>query len=299
MESNQLKEFIMYKECKECVGDNYSVMKKSLIDGFTDKAQHCPFCGRYLGENDYHASEPSTIINRGANNVLGDREETHPAYAQLQFSRQSGGHSNLYGSAIKHQETIVMRVSNSKKISCEYSERYYTEHNPLIEVRMSQTQFSQAITSMNMGSGVPVTLESLRGKQMPKCEEESVAEIANRGLEQKIKKFADSISSGQARIKEILVKKGTIKVAERKEIGDIYGSLMQDLRSNIPFLHECMTEAYDKTANAAKADIEAFYTNAIMKMGMDALDEKRIAYKVNDAGRLEFDTDVVDAEIVK
>ena len=76
---------------------------------------------------------------------------------------------------------------------------------------------------------------------------------------------------------EIVVKKGTILKGERKEIKNIYDSLMQDLRSNMPFLHECMTEAYDKTAMSAKADIEAFYDNTIRRMGIEAMDDlKRI-----------------------
>jgi len=265
-------------------------------------AKYCPYCGRYLLKNDHNASEPATVVDKGNDNVLGSREETHPAYAQLSFSRQSGGHSNLYGSAIKHQETISMKVYPSKKMSSEYSERYYAEHMPYIEVRMSQSQFAQAITSMNMGSGVPVTLEALRGKCMPKCEEESISELANRGLNEKLNDFADKIVKGQDRVRDILDKKGTIKVGERKEISDTISMLMQDLRSNLPFLHECMTEAYDKTASATKADIEAFYTNAIMKMGIDAIHNKQIKYKVNDSGRLEIDNDcddVVDVEVIE
>ena len=262
-----------------CIGDAYDNMVNSLgiwSKGNDNKAQYCPFCGRYLGENDYHSTESPTIIE--TDSVLGDKEETHPAYAQLSFSRQSGGYNNLYGSAIKHQETICLTINPSKKLSSKWSERYYAENSPYIQVRMSQSQFAQAITSMNMGSGVPVTLETLRGKYMPKCEELSIAEIANKGLKEKLNNFADKITEGKTRVDEILNKKGTIKVGERKEIDNIIGKLMQDLRSNIPFLHECMTEAYDKTATAAKADIEAFYNNAIMKMGIDALEHKQIPY---------------------
>ena len=265
-------EIMPNKKCKHCIGD----MHEEYISKYPE-ASHCMFCGRYIRKNKYNVSEPATVIV-AKDDVLGNREESHPAYAQLQFSRQSGGYSHLYGSAIKHQETITMRVNMSRKVSSKYDERYYSEHMPLIEVRMSQSQFAQAITSMNMGSGVPVTLEALRGKVMPKCQEKTVSEIANRGLSEKMNEFADKISKDEGRIKEILEKKGTIKVGERKEIGSIYGLLMQDIRSNMPYLHECMIEAYDKTATASKADIEAFYTNAIMNLGLDALKEKQLSH---------------------
>ena len=274
----------MYKSCEHCTGDNYQIMLSLFDEVFDVDAQYCPYCGRYLRKNNYHLSEPPEIIKKD-NSVLGDIEERHPAYAQMSFSRQSGGYSNLFGSAIKHQETIVLSIHPSVKLTSEYSEKYFSRNMPYIEVRMSQSQFAQAITSMNMGSGVPVTLEGLRGKVLPKCEERTVSEIANDGLAQKMKKFADKISKGEFRVNEILSKKGNIKVGERKEIKNIYSMLMQDLRSNIPFLHTCMIEAYDKTAQSTKADIEAFYSNAIMRMGLEVLEEKK---------RIGIDDDVID-----
>ena len=257
------------KKCKMCTGDSLKGYREKF-----SKAEYCLYCGRYVGKNDYHATQKPEIIEHEG--FVGDKEERHPAYAQMSFNRQSGGHDNLYGSAIKHQETISMSITKSVKHTSEFSERYYAAGIPLIEVRMSQSQFAQLITSMNMGSGVPVTLEAVRGKTMPKCQEITVSERANKDLESRLNKFADKVSKGRDRVTEILVKKGAILKGERKEIKNIYDTLMQELRSNMPFLHECMVEAYDKTATSAKADIEAFYDNAIRKMGIEAMDLKRI-----------------------
>jgi len=286
-------------KCDYCIGDEkYDNMTSLLNKTFGDGAIFCPFCGRCLEKAEYNKKEKPTVVER--NEVWGGEfEESHPAYAQLQFSRQSGGNSNLYGSAIKHQETISMRVSRSVKHVSEYSERYYAECLPLIEIRMSQSQFAEAITSMNMGSGVPVTLESLKGQHFPKCEEKSISERASDDLKNNLNKFADKISKGEKRINEILKKKGAILNGERKEIYNIYNMLMQDLRDNMPFLHECMIEAYDKTAQSAKADIEAFYINAVTRMGSEVMDSKRLNYAVNETGNLEIidDNDIVDVEV--
>lgn len=277
----------MRRSCEMCIGDNFEEIKYKLEMSFGDGADHCPYCGRFVGKNiDFHTSEPPTIVDTHGD-VLGDTEEAHPAYAQLSFSRQSGGYINLYGSAIKHQETISMTVSPSRKQSSKWSERYYAERMPLIEVRMSASQFAQAITSMNMGSGVPVTLETLRGKRMPKCEEMTVSEVANKGLEDKMAQMATRLSSGFSRVEELLNKKGTLKVAEKKEIYEFYSRFTQDVRYNLPYLHECMTEAYDKTATATKADIEAFYVNAVMKAGLDAMKGKQINNDYADVKEIE------------
>lgn len=269
----------MIKKCEYCIGDNHISMLESLKIHYSDQATSCPYCGRYLGENDYHKTEKVEVINRN-DDVLGNIEERHPAYAQLTVHRQSGGWGNLYGSAIKHQDTICIEVHKSSKISSEYSERYYSGGLPLISIRMSNSQFAQAITTLNQGSGTPVTLESFHGKVMPNCEEITVSERANDNLKKKLKDFTKKISKGQTRVEEIMNKKGGILKGERKEIKNIFFFLMQDLNSNMPFLHQCMTEAYDKTSTAAKADIEAFYDNAIRRMGIEAVDKiKKIELK--------------------
>lgn len=255
------------EKCKHCIGDMHEEYKYKYPE-----ASHCMFCGRYIGKNDYHASQKPEIIEK--DDILSDKEERHPAYAQLTIHRQSGGYNNLYGSAIKHQDTICLEIHKSAKYTSEWSERYFAAGIPLISVRMSQAQFAQAITSMNMGSGVPITLEAVRGKVMPKCQEVTVSERANDDLRSNLNKFADKIARGQARVNEILAKKGSILKGERQEIKNVYDRLMQDLRSNMPFLHTCMTEAYDKTATSAKADIEAFYDNAIRRMGLEAIENQ-------------------------
>jgi hypothetical protein len=281
----------MKTKCEACTDDHYEIMLKDISDNFGHDAKFCPVCGRCLEKPDFHKVVPVETIERGM--PFEDMEESHPSFAQLSFHRYSGGHSNLYGSAIQHQQMISLQIKRSVKHVSPYDEKYYAYSSPLIEVHMSQAQFAEAITTLNMGDGVPVTLHSLRGEYFPKCPETNQAQKANNDLRDKLNEFADKISAGQKEINEILNKKGAINKGERKKIADIYGMLIQDLRSNLPFLHECMTEAFNKTTTSAKADIEAFYINAVNRLGMEALNQKK---------RLSFDkcTDnVEEAEIIE
>jgi len=270
----------MRNQCGACIGENYKKMVADLNDKFGSDAKFCPICGRYLGKREFNRVEPVTIEDRSKSTPFEDVEESHPSYAQLSFSRVSGGHSNLYGSAIKHQEYISLQIAKSVKHSSPYNETYYAYSSPIIEVHMSQAQFAEAITTMNIGSGVPVTLHSLRGEYFPKCPETNQTQKINDDLDNKLNDFANKISKGQDRVNEILRKKGAINKGERKEIKNIYDMLMQELRSNLPFLHECMTEAYEKTATSAKADIEAFYISAIHRLGKEALENNNNDIKV-------------------
>jgi len=77
---------------------------------FDTEYNYCPECGFTLRLGGYNKTQPPTISE--ADN-LGDVRESHPAYGQLLFSRRSSNKSNqstLYGSSIRHQNTIIMQV---------------------------------------------------------------------------------------------------------------------------------------------------------------------------------------------
>jgi len=278
----------MQEKCEACMDNHYETMVKDITANFGQKAKFCPVCGRCLETPNFQKEEPVTRIERGM--PFEDVEESHPSFAQLSFHRFTGGHTNMYGSAIKHQQLISLQIKRSVKHVSPYNETYYAYSSPIIEVHMTQAQFAEAITTMNIGDGVPVTLYSLRGEFFPKCPEFNQAQKANDDLRQKLNDFANKINNGADKINEILSKKGAINKGERRTIANIYNNLMQDLRSNLPFLHECMTEAFDKTAMSAKADIEAFYINAVNRLGLDALEQKKLD---------QIENNVEEAEIIK
>lgn len=93
----------------------------------------------------------------------------HPSFGMLSFSRAHGGHSNLFGSSIQHRDTIHM-VLKEGTVSRDLNEDWYFGGPEIVEVEMSQSQFAELITSMNMGSGVPCTIKFIKGhlnRRMP------------------------------------------------------------------------------------------------------------------------------------
>jgi len=247
------------KKCNQCID-------------FIGTYKYCPMCGLYIGENDYHKTQEPIITNEGGGD--NKQKETHPAYAQLSFSRinsSKNDNNTLYGSAIRHQTIISMKVYKSEKYYSNYTENYFGYGVPYIEVEMSQAQFSEAITSMNIGSGVPVTLRSIRGEVIPHCTELTIQEKTQRDLTNVLKTFANSLVSYKQTINSILDKKGPLTQTEKTNIKGVYSQLFTEISSNIPFLNECMQEALDKNTAAAKADVEAFFLHAITKLGMDAI----------------------------
>jgi ElaB/YqjD/DUF883 family membrane-anchored ribosome-binding protein len=235
---------------------------------------YCPNCGWYLKEIEFGVKVKPTISQDYIGHHEGDTVETHPSYAQLSFSRvncSKSDNNTLYGSAIRHQSIITMRIAPSKKHVSNYSESYFAENHPYIEIQMSQAQFAEAITTLNVGSGVPVTLKSMMGKWYPDCQELTVQERTQQNLNKQLKQFANKLKEYKARTEEILTKKGTITASEKMELKGTLSGFLTDIQSNLPFLNECMQEALDKNVSAAKSDVESFLMHSITMLGIDAL----------------------------
>src|SRR5690348_7418858 len=94
--------------------------------------------------------------------AINQRERSsHPSFGQIQFTR-TNGNARFYGSELNQAHYVEMTVHPSE-VERELSrDWFYTEGAPLIKVRLSQNQFAELITSLNMGSGVPCTVGKAR-----------------------------------------------------------------------------------------------------------------------------------------
>lgn len=87
---------------------------------------------------------------------------THPAFAQIGVARVSGK-TNLYGSDFEHNGFITLTIATSK-LERDLSSDWYFDDQQLIKVAMSESQWATLVSSLNVGSGVPCTLEWLIGE---------------------------------------------------------------------------------------------------------------------------------------
>ena len=104
--------------------------------------------------------------------------------------------------AIKHNTLIEMNLYSSKTRRGLGRDWYFADKK-IVSVTMSQNQFSELITSMNMGDGIPVTLNftqqagTIKGPELESMVEEH---------EQEVKEHTETISKDaiRPRTKEIV-----------------------------------------------------------------------------------------------
>lgn len=211
-------------------------------------------------------------------NSSGLRRETyrHPAFGMVSFSRVMGGDNVLFGSSIKHNDRIQLKIKHGEQDRALHDDHYYGRKT-IIEIEMSYSQFAECISAMNVGDGVPCTIRYTEKEGYVPAIEES-----NSKREQFRNEFGDTIAKAMEQvqnqinqIQESINNKKNLGVKDRKEIISQLQQVKYNIGCNLNFCVEQFDEQMDKSTMEAKGEIEAFCQNKINSIAQVALVEKK------------------------
>lgn len=202
---------------------------------------------------------------------MSEREK-HPSFAVIDISRTSGNSRALFGSSIKHDHTIRITIAPASVKRQLNHESYMKDGQPYLTLEMSQSQFAEAITSMN-GSGVPATLIRLNGKEVEPAKHRNQREIFEDEFYEAMSEIKDRMFKLTETAENILSEKKSITKADRNTIIQELNALKMEIGSNIPYMMNAYNEKMDEIATATKAEVEAFTINRLNNLGMDKLQE--------------------------
>lgn len=199
----------------------------------------------------------------------------HPSYGTLSFSRRTGGATPLFGSSIEHRDTIAMTLYHADITRGLHQDNIYGGR-AIAEVEMSYSQFAEAITSMNMGSGVPVTIRWTEkdGKISP-CDFVSKREQFADEFKENRKKSTEDAQQIIKDVTELFSQKKALTKADKDIILNKLHHLNMDIGCNMDFIADQFNEQMDKTVMEAKGEIEAFMQNKVNSIASATLVEYR------------------------
>lgn len=200
-----------------------------------------------------------------------ERREEHDAYGMIGISRIHGSQP-MFGSHVKtHPTYIQITVKRGVRITEDGTDWYMGGNREVIRLRMSAAQFADMLTNMNIGDGVPCTLEHILMERMPDLPTEPIeAERVKIHFKEQCQEIDKKLTEDSQSISEILAKK-SIGVADRKVIQDRLNSLHTTIRSNLPFVLELFEEASEKVVTHAKAEIDSFMGAVLQSAGVKSL----------------------------
>lgn len=204
-----------------------------------------------------------------------EKKEEHPSYGLLSISRQgSNKNRSLFGSSIKHQRTVCLRIKRAAK-ERNLNRHWYFARETLIEIEMSPVQFSEAITSFNYGDGVPVTIDFVKGEgKIESCPEDSIRDLFVDEFEKDIDEISERLDDLMKIVTKMKSETGGLKAKEKKDLCEKIEMLNQNLKSNLPFVLKQFNEQMEKSVGEAKGEIDSFITNLTLKLGSETLKEK-------------------------
>lgn len=198
-----------------------------------------------------------------------ERDETvlsHPGFGQMSVHRITGQRV-LYDSDFKHHHYVRVEIRASQ-LHRGLSRDWHFPREQIVSVDLSEAQWATFVSSFNIGSGVPCTINSIGGKSVP--------EFPLRDEGQEYKTEADAKLAASLKTLDDLietVKANTVGLTKAKAAA-ILGPLMktrQELGSNLPFVAEQFGEYMEKRVEKAKIEVNAYMTSTIQRAGMIAI----------------------------
>ena len=197
--------------------------------------------------------------------------EHHESYGLARFSRIGGKSGKLFGSSIEHHHFIELTISRASR-SRQFQHDQYMPDQELISVFMSPAQFAELLTSLNVGTGVPVTIKHINQQAVEECPEHSFMEQAHADMAAEFKHLAERFAA-LSQATTLLENPGQLKAADKKTIKAAVDSVLQEVRANIPFFHKCFQEACDRTVADAKASVDAAVIHAQVQLGKETCEK--------------------------
>lgn len=200
--------------------------------------------------------------------------EQHASFGLIGFSRVSTSKGqNFFGSSIRSSHYVELHIRRAERVR-NLATYWYHGREELIEIRLSPNQFAELLTTMNVGSGVPCTLQYVVGEKQPECP--SVDQRTKFEME-----FAEDVKGTLAQaerlvsdIKIALTNKASIGKKERAEIAKQLELLVGHISNGMPFIQSSFNEAMDKTVTEAKSEVESFVNAKIHSLGITALNSE-------------------------
>lgn len=201
-----------------------------------------------------------------------DVEERHESYGLIHISRVQG-HSRLFGTSVRHQHYFRLRIMRGRRVMTTHGEHYWDDHRvPIVEVSLSPAQFVEMITSQNLGSGVPCTINDVEGVPMDLVPENAGNEIklTVEMFEDRLVEMVDELRAHEKDLGKILDKK-SFNRDDKEQIKGIITKVRRMMDDSAPHAMKLMGEHTEKLIAKGKMEIDAFVQLALTKAGIKAI----------------------------
>lgn len=197
----------------------------------------------------------------------GTKEFSHPAFGQIRASRVHG-EKVLYGSDYAHQHFITIEIVRSQLMR-DLSRDWHFGREELIEISLSEAQWATFVSSLNIGSGVPCTLEYVGGESMPLIPLRNVEDVSKQEVQEAVTNLTAFIEKSMKEIDAEIGK--SLSGVKKNKVMQHLEALHREVKLNLPFMAKSFGEHMEERVEKAKTEVHAYIQNAIVRAGVEAI----------------------------
>lgn len=168
-------------------------------------------------------------------------EEAHPAFGVAVVMRRSGGGRSLFQSDLRHNETISLSVHEATR-KRNLNHDWVHPGRELVEIEMSLAQWGSLVSSMGLGSGVPVTIRRTEhDRYVPEIPHQPRTAENLREVREVTDRMYGEVKTATAALHEAIHEKKGVR-ATKEALGALENAVAQ-VGSNAQFTVDSLVEA--------------------------------------------------------
>jgi hypothetical protein len=219
--------------------------------------------------------EPTVTEKRSSGGTV-ETESNHPAYGMIGASRVQGG-TMLFGSEFQHNAfvRITLRKAYVKR---DLSTDWPHPREELFEVDVSEAQWAEFVSAMNIGFGVQCTIRHVGGEPMPRLP------YPEKRADQFRKELAEKLGDSLGALDELSAAIGDLKLSEKQKAA-LQGHVTRSrarLTSGVPFVAKQFHEHMEAVTTKARIEINAHAVHTINALGLKTLASEAAPILPND-----------------
>ncbi|MFC4506592.1 MULTISPECIES: hypothetical protein [Streptomyces] len=194
--------------------------------------------------------------------------EIHPAFGVAVVTRRSGGGRSLFQSDLLHNETVSLSVHEATR-ERDLSHDWVHPGRELVEIEMSLAQWGSLVSSMGLGSGVPVTIRRTEHDPVvPEIPHQPRTAESLREVREVTDRMYARVKAATAALHEAIHEKKGVRAT--KEALSALENAVAGAGSNAQFTVDSLVEAGEQVVAQARADIEAHVLEVVRLTGAES-----------------------------
>ena len=188
----------------------------------------------------------------------------------IQLSRITGIDMELVGSNVPNNTLIQLTISQGSASKDAFSSERFHAEKSLIQVELTPMQYSELITSIGMGEGVPCTVSNLNGNRVEQ-EYKSITPqkyYAHR-VKTELRDLNKAFKKNFQEAKDLLEGSKALNKKDRADILAAYHELERSLTDKLPFIQNLFVEEMEGVVSEANQQFKSNVMATIDDLGKE------------------------------